>query len=54
MSAEVLWTKLINDPDFRARLAFEMGDEDVVVVFRDLSFTARLPPLPYESSRTTR
>jgi hypothetical protein len=46
MSAEVLWTKLVDDSDFRARLAFEMGDEDVVVVFRDLSFTANIPSLP--------
>jgi hypothetical protein len=46
MSAEEVKKKLVDNVDFRIRLSFEMGDEDVVNEGRNLNFRPRIPEIP--------
>jgi hypothetical protein len=45
-SVDAVLSRLVDDPNFRTRLAFECGDEDVIVQARDLTFLTHISDFP--------
>jgi hypothetical protein len=47
LSVDTAMFRLVDDTNLRSRLAFEFGDEDVIVQARDLTYLTRIPNHPF-------